>query len=33
MLVANLSNAADVRSRLRSNVVLRHLSEAGWVVD
>lgn len=31
MLVANLSNAADVRARLRNNVVLRHLSEADWV--
>jgi CRP-like cAMP-binding protein len=28
MLLANLSNAADVRARLRNNVVLQHLSDA-----
>jgi CRP-like cAMP-binding protein len=27
MLIANLSNAADIRARLRNNVVLQHLSD------
>jgi CRP-like cAMP-binding protein len=30
MLIANLSNATDIRTRLRNNVVLRHLSDAEW---
>ena len=30
MLIANLSNAADIRARLRNNVVLKHLSDAEW---
>ena len=32
MLVANHSNAADVRARLRGNVVLRHMADREWVM-
>ena len=31
MLVSNLPNASDVRARLRTNVVLRHMSDREWV--
>jgi len=30
MLIANAPNAADIRARLRNNVVLQHLSDAEW---
>ena len=31
MLLSNLPNASDVRARLRTNVVLRHMSDREWV--